>query len=680
MNWRRKLIQLSITSTLVGCGFKPLKATSVDSEKLELPKFPPSGHDSFALAAGKTAHNFSGNFLIWSPTVSPQQIRQVLEASINTRRERSNTLAMIKESWLPAKIQQAMAKTRYQEIDQTYRAALTAGFRADKVRHDVTEPTARGWFAKRLNELTEDEAKGDDWIRGHKREIERSFQAYCDAKIWEFALSKMAVMNYKERPTPLGLCEEYYGSSEPSTGKKPYFQNLELCAPASSPEGKNYFACVWHDGLLKTPQFKYLENNPNETCVRGAPPGSKALAITSWATGAPSLIERIIRDDVARPKLASAVMLASSIPASTPDALGRLYPELKSCQLAFRRIDFDRTPLFEQSSPGRLIAIGETDGLSSQQYAFDLIPRRVPQDETKDSFDYQRLTRLVRMFGWRVPTASLYSVSVNDLMFNQPVSFDLSEEDPSRALQTNKDAIIPDNIEKADPAFRVFVAVKNEYVSAIENQRATMAMTLEDTEKALINADEALAIRSTLDQELSVAGLRAVNAVGALSYFRTFTLRLIREGTQLTASLTLEKPITACTDMETGAPCVGLSVGEGDVRNATLGFHQDANKLVFRIPLENLSEIGFAPAPRTAADLDKTQSEPLLAFNDIPEGDLVGHTLEIIMYGNLLGDLEFFSGDIFVLDRSSGNKLKIGSLNGDLFDETRRELMATPGA
>jgi hypothetical protein len=679
MNWQHKIIVLGITLTLVGCGFKPLKATSVDSEKLELPKFPAKDHGSFALAAGKTAHNFSGNFLIWSPTVSPEQIRQVLEASINTRRERAKTLDMVKQIWLPANSQRAMTKIRYQEVDQSYRAALTAGFRADKVRHDVTEPTARGWFAKRLTELTEDGATGDDWVRGHKGEIERSFQAYCDAKIWEFALSKMAVMNYKERPTPLGLCEEYYGSSDPVTGKKPYFQNLELCASSSSPEGKNYFACLWQDGLFKTPQFKYLEDNPNEICVRGAPPGSKAQSITSWATGSPSLIERILRDDVARPKLASAVMLASSIPASTPDSLGRLYPELKSCQLAFRRIDFDRTPLFEQSSPGRLIAIGETDGLSSQQYAFDLIPRRVPQDETKDALDYQRLTRLVRMFGWRVPTGGQYSVSVNDLMFNQPLGFDLSEEDPSRALQTNKDAIIPDNIEKADPAFRVFVAVKNEYVSAIENARTAIAVTLEDRERALRIADEALAFRATLDQELSVAGLRAVNALGALSYFRTFTLRLIREGTQLTASVTLEKPITACIDTETRTPCAGLSVGEGDIRNGALEFRQDANKLIFRIPLENLSEIGFAPAPRTAADLDKTQSEPLLAFNDIPQGDLVGHTLEIIMYGNLLGDLEFFSGDIFVLDSSSGAKLKIGSLNGDLFDETRRELMASPG-
>jgi hypothetical protein len=677
MTLRANLILLTLLPLGASCGFKSPKADPVDAGKLEIPSFTQIDHGTFALSAEKTAHNFAGNFLIWSPTVTPQQVQNVLEASVNTRRERSSTLAMIKQEWIQTKRQLSRAQKRHQEIDQSYRTALTAGFRADKVRQDVTKPTARTWFDRRLAELSSDETNGDNWIRTNRSVIEQSFKAYCDAKIWEFSLSKLAVMNYQERPTPLGLCEDYYASSDAVTGKKPYFQNPNLCGSASNKEGKNYFACLWQDGLLLTPQFKYLEGNPDETCVRGGTPGSKAQAIASWTVGSPSVIERIIKDDLARPKLSSAVMGASSIPSSTPDALGRLYPELKACQLAFRRIDFDRTPRFDQSSPGRLLAIGETDGLASQQYAFDLIPRRIPQDEVKDSLDYQRLTRLVRMFGWRVPTGANYSLSVNDLMFNQPVGFDLSEDDPSRALQTNKDAIIPDDIEKADPAFRIFVAVKNEYVSSIENKRAVASAALKESQNALSRVDEALASRATLDQELSVKGLRAVNALGAVSYFRTFALRLIREESQLTASLTLERPITVCIDVDSGAPCTGLAISEDDIRSASLQFGQEANKLVFQIPLENLNDLGFAPAVRSASDLDKSQLDPLIAFNDIPESELKGHMLEVIMYGNLLGDLEFFSGDVFVLDPATGAKLKIGSLNGDLFDETRREMLAS---
>ena len=60
-------------------------------------------------------------------------------------------------------------------------------------------------MVERLAELAGSETSGDNWIRTKKVDIERSFQAYCDAKIWEFALSKMAVMNFKERPTPLGM-------------------------------------------------------------------------------------------------------------------------------------------------------------------------------------------------------------------------------------------------------------------------------------------------------------------------------------------------------------------------------------------------------------------------------------------------------------------------------------------
>ena len=676
MHRTKRAFLLSLLGILMSCGSHAPKADSVENGTVETPNFPSNSENSFALSAETRAHNFSGNFLIWSPNVSPLQVKNIANASVRTRKERSATLGLITEKWLPAKLAVSYEQEMFDLVDQKYRAALTAGFRSETVRNDVTKPTARQWFAKRLDNLVDEAAAGDDWIKIHQADIKRNFAAYCDAKIWEFGVSKLALMPYKERPTPLGLCEDYYASSDSETGKQPYFQDAALCGPATEENGKNYFACMWHTGLFLTPQFKYLVGNTSETCTRGGAPGSKATAITNWATGSPSLLERILGDDATRQKLASVVMLSGSIPASTPDAIGKIYPDLKSCQLAFRRLDFDRTSRLDQASPGRLLAIGESDGVSVPQYPLDLIPRRVPSDEAKDAANYQSLTRLVRMFGWRITTDDGYSVSVSDLLFNQPVAFDLSEKDPSQALQRNKDAIIPDDASRADPAFRIFVEIKNQYVSSVESQRAAAMQAVLQAKDRFQGMESLLATRATLDQELSVEGLKAVNAPLALTYFHTFGLRLLKDENHLTASLSIGYPVTSCIDIKTSASCIGLSVSDDDIKDAQLTFDPMANKLVIRTPLNNLSAHGMAPMKRSLADLDKGQSDPLIAFNDIPAETLQGRTLEVVMYGNRLGQLEFFTGDIFILDPTTGEKILTGSLNGDLFDETRRELLA----
>lgn len=677
MTFLYKISFFSLMALALSCGIRMPKADPVASSPVELPRFPQNDQSAFALAAGPRAHNYTGNLLIWSPEVTPPLVQGVLDASIRTRKARAETLRLIQEKWIPAKSALQLAEGLYQEVDKTYLAALTAGFRAEAVRKEVTQPTAKKWFDERLTELIQESAFEEGWIASHEQEIRRNFAGYCDAKIWEFAVSRLATMPFMERPTPLGLCEDYYASANADTGKKPYFQNETLCGRAPEGQGKNYFACLWQDGLLLTPQFRYLEGNAEETCIRGGPAGSKAAAIRAWATGSPSLLERITQDDAVRSKLATAVMLAGSIPASTPDALGKLYPELKSCQLAFRRMDFDRTSRLEQASPGRLLAIGEAAGTATQPYPLDLIPRRIPADEEKDAADYGRLTRLVRMFGWRLPTDDGYSVSVSDILFNQPLGFDLSERDPSLALKHNKDAIIPDEAERADPAFRVFVAIKNQYVSAIYARRAAAMNAVMAQKKVVTTFDDALAARATLDQELSAAALRAVNAPHTLSFFHTFGLRLLRDGTHLTASFTLGRPITSCVDITSSSSCVGLAIGEQDIRDGHLQFDPEANRLVMRVPLGDLAALGMSTAPRSDADLARAAIDPLVSFNDLTDKDLAEKTLEIMMYGNRLGLLEFFTGDVFILDPATGEKLHLGSLNGDLFDETWRELLAS---
>ena len=77
-----------------------------------------------------------------------------------------------------------------------------------------------------------------------------TFEAYCEAKIWELSTNKtFARRHYQSRPSPQPLCEGYYE-------KKGFFQG-EVCGAASNPlKGQSYFRCLWEQGVLLTYWFQ----------------------------------------------------------------------------------------------------------------------------------------------------------------------------------------------------------------------------------------------------------------------------------------------------------------------------------------------------------------------------------------------------------------------------------------
>jgi hypothetical protein len=98
-----------------------------------------------------------------------------------------------------------------------------------------------------------DSLQKEKMIADHLRQLEESnlpekdFDLYCDSQYVDFCRSKLLLEeNYKERPTPNALCENYYKA-------KSYFIGDD-CLPSET--GKNYLSCFWSTDFFEKSNFK----------------------------------------------------------------------------------------------------------------------------------------------------------------------------------------------------------------------------------------------------------------------------------------------------------------------------------------------------------------------------------------------------------------------------------------
>lgn len=212
----------------VGCS-KP-QAGVESPRKLEIPGFG-SLSGGFSLFESSMSRSFYGQLLIWDPGVRSEQVAKTLRL----KREANERMIDRLRAW-DAFYDGTLGPARIELERQVRDGEVAQRASASRVRADSL-PLASGWFAGRLSEL---EAVATPQT---VRFADDLFGAFCEAKIFSFAASgALAQMTFRERPTPSALCEGYYASAG-------LFASDE-CAPAA--EGKNYFSCLWREGLLRS--------------------------------------------------------------------------------------------------------------------------------------------------------------------------------------------------------------------------------------------------------------------------------------------------------------------------------------------------------------------------------------------------------------------------------------------
>jgi hypothetical protein len=173
-----------------------------------------------------------GSLLVWNPQISPDLVRSVVESNHERRdlqrqvlEERTKNIISDGGSELVRLRQQA----REIEIQLSRNNAI------------ARQQFAEQWFDHQLGLLTSNQS------------AERSrqmFGVYCQAKLWERAMDAALIeLSHHRRPSPLVMCEGVYRQLG-------LFEYGGSARCADSTEAKNYFECLWSDGVLKTDLFR----------------------------------------------------------------------------------------------------------------------------------------------------------------------------------------------------------------------------------------------------------------------------------------------------------------------------------------------------------------------------------------------------------------------------------------
>ena len=229
----RTLALSSIVLLAASCG-KP-KAVAPESTKLNLPEF--SSGSNFRLTDSTEEQEFNGALVLWDKNLTSDKLVPLLQATRvynESYTDYAKTLTDVIDNQLFPSNKIMLEKKEILE-------KLTV--ENSQKQLDVALLAAANWFDNELK------AKAEAFPGIDVVQAKAVFARYCDAKVIELASSNIFNQSqYSKRPTPAAICENYYA------GRLFDVSNPE-CAPAPQGEFKNYAACFWRHGVLKTSYF-----------------------------------------------------------------------------------------------------------------------------------------------------------------------------------------------------------------------------------------------------------------------------------------------------------------------------------------------------------------------------------------------------------------------------------------
>ncbi|MBP9707266.1 MAG: hypothetical protein KBD78_06445 [Oligoflexales bacterium] len=251
-----------------------LRPNKQQQSQVELPKSN-STDSPFFLNDSRKISSYSGNILLWKEGFTKTPLKEIKTPSgefikgyyyqdwdfeanktILVTSEPANAGAALsklailkrqKEALLIAAIYERDAKQKKTSADLDRLNSELLSYDSNTLANQRTArlEAARTWFTDLLTSLPvelQNEASITD--------IKTRFNNYCEAQIFSLATNKDFFLNtyFTERPSPEPLCEAVYeelGLISAETAE---------CAPSENP--RDYYRCLWHEGVAKTNIFK----------------------------------------------------------------------------------------------------------------------------------------------------------------------------------------------------------------------------------------------------------------------------------------------------------------------------------------------------------------------------------------------------------------------------------------
>ncbi|MBM4252092.1 MAG: hypothetical protein FJ146_08985 [Deltaproteobacteria bacterium] len=659
-------ISLVAASILWSCGSaKP--ATPQPRGVLPVPTFPSDPAHPFLLTDGENTVNFNASLIFWDKTPSPEQVKAILEHTHGARVIKSQALVELSDQVIADKESVVQSRSNYDAFNPRIREA--SGDVDKAAVRDFVGKVADGLFATRLGELaTQGLVDSNDIARA-----EALWPAYCEAKLWELAVNTQLGRDFLARPTPLQMCEPYYAARQ-------YFSNAELCGPSTDGAGKNYFMCIWSDGLLKSALF--AENYKTAKCTPATSPmASRYAALESWLGSDGGILRATLTgsDPVAAAGLERTILLG--------DLIDRKATAFKDCRGAFTRKEptiasLAEIPDWTQFKPETLLQIGEMGETSSAE-VWRLIPLSSSDERNKQV--YSQLVRVIKAFAERPSTsADLRGQNTNGPMDTsaetgiEPKTADVASMHP---VPSYSDAVFNQvvgqslaakpadvNVVESDAAFAGLVAFESPAVKKLKLEQAqaydvwSAAVVKYQTAKTHYDGVSKPAIDNNRLSTVDV-----VKDPGAAVFLNNYFLNVTKMGGELRVQLGFDlasKNLFGCVNSADGSQCAVATEQLGTSgEQLQVAFDSAANLITVKFSLADAAALGFADLPRTPGGVQ---------FNEMLE--LRDRFVQIENYGNQLpGELRIITGNAYVLD-AAGNKLYTGSITGDNFAQREQAL------
>ncbi|NBO38911.1 hypothetical protein EBU99_10050 [bacterium] len=383
----------SLVLALMACS--RLSAHKPEPQTLAVPQR--SSGTGFGLSGETPAGLYRGGLLIWSSEVNSEQIATILNATRETNRKyvalNRYFSSFLEKEILPLK----------RSIDERRAQFASSKALADARISPIQAQLAASWLA---GETTAIKARYSDF---DKARVEGIFQTYCDAKILDLATRPfLGQVKFRSRPTPSALCEAYYSGR--------YFTG-ESCA--ESDEGRNYYDCIWNEGVLKTSFGSRLQirlaSRRSGTKVSeplslqtfsGLPLVKQALALADVPFCNASEMRRALLAGARYRLLSSGVILG-----------GLICGENSRYEMSFGAGDWDKD--LANSSPAFLMdAIEAKQGGSSLPQTFQWISGETATAHPDLALQVQGLAAKIAMFHASVSGCVSDFNSPNDVYFN----------------------------------------------------------------------------------------------------------------------------------------------------------------------------------------------------------------------------------------------------------------------
>jgi hypothetical protein len=174
---------------------------------------------------------FAGWMMVWKPNADTSEMAQIGKATQFMFRNKMHMIKTAREVLTPLNKKLQVAQSQRQGLVVSHYQQARTGLQSE----------LSAWYGNELQGLSLSEV---DLLQANQ-----AFTLFCHAQVWQTTVSSKDVIakNFTRMPHPNVMCTDVYrrdGLLDESTAE---------CAPNAT--GKNYFACLWEQGLKKTAIF-----------------------------------------------------------------------------------------------------------------------------------------------------------------------------------------------------------------------------------------------------------------------------------------------------------------------------------------------------------------------------------------------------------------------------------------